>query len=536
MNNTVEMKELINKYPQYGEKLFIKGYLITTENNLDLHTYPFNDNWIKKEFDYLQDGSKLNVYYHKKETCYIYNEDQISITLLGHAYNPFNMSYIEDDILKECLDAYKQGENHFFDKISELTGIHLIVVNDNGRLLVVQDCGGMESCYYGELSKDIYIFSHPQLLGDILKLKTDPLINKLINNRFFSIGGSYLPGNLSPYKEFRRLGPNTFVSYDNTFKLNRFFPNKSHLEIGTEDYEKTIKEISNLIRNNIHLSTLKWNKPAISLTGGVDSKTTLASANGLYDKFHYYSFYSKPQEVEDAKAANEICTNIGLNHKIYPIPETNEEIKDYEILKRIINHNTSYIGKIKDNEIRKFIYLSEHNDFDVELKSWISEVGRAMWQKKYGVKLPEILTPRHYSIFQTRYFGSPKLLNHSDSNYKEYLKEIKLDNPLFNYEHSDMFYWEFRFGSWGSKVVTTQNIFGHDVTMPMNNRKLIDMFLWFPHDFRKNDMVNKEIIKYSNSDITDMDINIHNDYLGGKRIFIEKIYYYYRTLLYRNKE
>lgn len=297
MNNTVEMKELIDKYPQYDEKLFVKGYLITTENNLELHTYPFNNNWIKKEFDYLQDGSKLNIYYHKKETCYIYNEDQISIALLGHAYNPFNMSYIEDDILKECLDTYKQGENHFFDKISELTGIHLIVVNDNGRLLVVQDCGGMESCYYGELSEDIYISSHPQLLGDILKLKTDPLITKLINNRFFSIGGSYLPGNLSPYKEFRRLGPNTFVSYDNTFKLNRFFPNKSHPEIETEDYEKTIKEISNLIHNNIHLSTLKWNKPAISLTGGVDSKTTLASANGLYDKFHYYSFYSKPQEV-----------------------------------------------------------------------------------------------------------------------------------------------------------------------------------------------------------------------------------------------
>lgn len=60
------------------------------------------------------------------------------------------------------------------------------------------------------------------------------------------------------------------------------------------------------------------------------------------------------------------------------------------------------------------------------------------------------------------------------------------------------------------------------------------MFLWFPHDFRKNDMVNKEIIKYSNSDITDLGINIHNDYLVGKRIMIEKVYYYYRTLFYKD--
>lgn len=78
----------------------------------------------------------------------------------------------------------------------------------------------------------------------------------------------------------------------------------------------------------------KWNRCAISLSGGVDSKTTLASANGLYDKFSYFSFFSKEQELVDAKAARQICNNLGLKHTIYRIPENNNEIKDFQFIKK----------------------------------------------------------------------------------------------------------------------------------------------------------------------------------------------------------
>jgi len=69
----------------------------------------------------------------------------------------------------------------------------------------------------------------------------------------------------------------------------------------------------------------------------------------------------------------------------------------------------------------------------------------------------------------------------------------------------------------------------------MNNRKLIDMFLWFPHEYRKNDMVHKEVIKRSNDKISILDINVHNPYMNRRRILLDRLYYTFATLFYRNK-
>lgn len=105
------------------------------------------------------------------------------------------------------------------------------------------------------------------------------------------------------------------------------------------EFEKEVDSLLKILRNSMELITLKWKDPAISLTGGTDSKTTLATANGMYDKFKYYSFYSKPAELNDAKAAREICKELNISHNIYQIPVENEKIKDFDIIKKIINHN-----------------------------------------------------------------------------------------------------------------------------------------------------------------------------------------------------
>ncbi len=526
-NNLIH--NLLETKPQYRNALFSKGYLVTSDEITELDSFPFYGNWQKYTIGKLKNSKIINLIIHDNQDSHIVYHEGIHAAIIGHAYNPFNMMYQENEILNELIVSYKENTQAFFEKVNELTGIHLIILNDNGTLLFLQDCGGMKSCYYGIIDNNLSITSHPQLLGDLYNLQVDPKLDSLIQKWFFSIGGRYLPGDLSPYKNIKRLGPNTFVRFNTELELERFYPIKNHPEIEPEQYEHTIEKISKLIHNNIKLCTYKWKSPAVSLSGGMDSKTTLSCANGLYDKFKYYSFHCKPQEIVDANAAHEICKSIGVKHKIYAIPDKNEAIEDYDVLKKIIFHNASYIGKPHDHEIRKFIYLSKLNDFDVELKSWISEVGRAMWGKKYGREMPQVLTPRHFSIFQTRYLLSPNLLRHSDFHYKDYLQRIDLIKPIFNFEHADSFYWEFRFGSWGGSVNTIHDIFYHAITMPMNNRKIIEMFLWFPHEFRKNDGVNKAIIKYANNKILDLNLNVHNTYLGGKRVFIEKMYYTYRT-------
>jgi hypothetical protein len=70
--------------------------------------------------------------------------------------------------------------------------------------------------------------------------------------------------------------------------------------------------------------------------------------------------------------------------------------------------------------------------------------------------------------------------------------------------------------------------------MPINNRKLIELFLTFSHDERKNDIVHESVIKKANKDIFDMHLDVENQYFCFYRIWIEKIYYYYRTIFYKS--
>ena len=446
------------------------------------------------------------------------------------------MVYDENELLKNCAEAYEKNKTEFFDCINEWTGIFALFVFDK-EIKVVQDCSGIKAVYYGLVNNKITLTSHPQLVADIYNLKMDEFVKKLVENRFYNIGNRYLPGNLSPFKELKRLGANVYLNLSESkkFTINRFFPIMPHPQYTEEkDYDNVIEQAYKILHNGIELVSKKWNKPVISLSGGTDSKTTLACANGLYDKFEYFSFQSKDTEVTDSYAAHNICKSIGLEHKIYKIPDTNAEIKDYDVLKSIIFHSFGYIRNLTDQEVRKHIYFYKLNDFDVEVKSWISEIVRVFFDRKYGIKMPDTLTPRHFSIFQTRYFLSPSLLKTSDVIYKGFMQEFSLDKPLFNYEHTDLYYWEVRMSSWGMMVTTALDIC-HTLTFPFNNRKLIELILSLPREKRLTDEVHNNIIKFANEEIYNTGVHIKNNYFKSNRILLEKMYYYYRTAFYRDK-
>ena len=146
-----------------------------------------------------------------------------------------------------------------------------------------------------------------------------------------------------------------------------------------------------------------------------------------------------------------------------------------------------------------------------------------------------LVNERQCSIFQTRYFGHPDLLKWSDNIYYNFLKEIGLNKQIFNYEPSDMFYWEVRMGCWGVSVISSQQLY-HRMSMPMNNRKILELFLCFPHDERKSDSVHKRVMAYENQKIIDAEVEIPNLYFHSYRILMEKSYYKFRTLFYKPKK
>lgn len=530
MNENINnIKKILSDKPQYRECLFSRGYFVTQDTGINENEYPFYGQWKTEKIN------NYTAYIHKDQDHLLFEKDKLCLLIIGHAYNPFNGVYDESVLLEHAAGAYLESKEAFFECINDWTGIFCVFAFYSDQVIGVQDCAGIKALYYGNVNGKACFTSHPQLVADIYGLEMDPFVKKLVSNKFYNIGNRYLPGDLSPFTELKRIGANVYLTFSDNgvFSIRRFYPTRELIfRNSPEECEKGVREAYEILHKNIELASKKWPRSAISLSGGTDSKTTLACANGLYDKFSYFSFQSKDTEITDSKAAHEICDKIGLEHDIYPIPSSNEEIEDYEELKAIIVHSYGYVRGLAEREIRKHICMYRWDYFDTEIKSWISEVVRVFFERKYGMKFPKKLTARHFSIFQTRYFCSPGLLKKSDEVYKEYMRKFDLEEPKFNYEHTDMYYWEVRMSSWGMMVTQSLDVC-HRITFPFNNRRLIELMLSLPREDRKTDKIHADIIKVANKDIYDSNIHILNNYFHSSRIMLEKVYFKYRTLFKR---
>ena len=166
--------------------------------------------------------------------------------------------------------------------------------------------------------------------------------------------GNYLPGDLTCHRELRRIIPNTFVS--NTcgeWTITRFYPYQGIATCKTEaEYQEVISEACWIMQNTMALIPKKWARPAISLTGGIDSNTTFAASNGVYEKYETFSYISMYRESVDAEVAAKISDRFHVPHKVYLIPESNAELPDFSLYKAILEYDHGGIGSYSDSDIR----------------------------------------------------------------------------------------------------------------------------------------------------------------------------------------
>ena len=521
----IQIRERLDRESKYRSDLFCRGYLITDAKLDDTHGYPFYDAWQCARV------GGYTVFVHPEANYYRAEKEGSQALLIGHAYDPETGEIEEEKILEHVLVSAKNGKEELCTAVDSLTGVFVILLVNGKQLWAVQDCGGQKMLYFGKVKDQIVLTSIPQLAGDVFDLQWDDNIKKLLQTKGYYRGSGFLPGNLSPYKEMTRLGANTALVYDGTsFCISRIYPRKERIEC-TADAEKTavIEEIYRIFSSNIDLAVKKWPRVGLSLTGGMDSKTTFACAKNHYNELYCYSFQSKPSEKLDAEAAREICNAVGIKHHLYEIPEDPEQIPDYDFLHALIEHNTSHLCKLHPNEIRKYIWLRSKNDFDIELKSDVSEVGRAYTSRKYyKVRLPRVLTPRHLTIGQGRYFIEPWAIRFADRAYAAFMDTTGLKEDIMGYSMHDLAYWEVRTSAWAATSLASQE-FIHEITIPYNNRRLMDLFLRFPKEDRERDLPHKMLMKRGNPMVAELDIAVKDSYFGKKRMILETAYYYFAT-------
>ncbi|MDO4413640.1 MAG: hypothetical protein Q4C20_01040 [Erysipelotrichaceae bacterium] len=499
-------------------KVFIRGFLLT-EKQIEQNQYRWMGDWRNEQIGF------CNLYVHPLQHFYTFSSDSRTFILIGHAYNPFTLEHDEQRILEMCSSCLSENEGKFFEYFNQLTGIFAFFIMTENDLKLIGDPTCMQTVFYTDHSKEIFVTSHSMMAGILLDLPEDEYVRKLVNYKFFHLLGNSLPGDLSQFNGLKRITPNICYQFANgSVRKERFF---TPYQIKNRTMNQLAVDAGTILHNSLKLIPEKWSAPAISLTGGCDSKTTLACANNLYDMYTYFSYCSSEAEKVDCEGAAEICKRLGIQHSIIDIPESCSASDDYESVRRILKLNCGDILDSNPNDIRKRICLDKVKNYDVEVKSWASEIGRAYYSKRFNGRKDFPVKPngRYCTTLYKFFLHNRKLVKETDQVFTQFIADFyaKADNnPLPWFEQ---FFWEFRVPSWNGLVISGEHSYTSDIEIPYNNRLLLTILVSAPIEDRINDTLYSMIRSKQNSKVDESGIAITNLKHTALRARAEDIYW-----------
>ena len=518
-----DMTKLLDQKQYLQDKLYTNGFLIVNRDIALTDQYPFYGNWSSVA------AHGFRLYTHKSTFLTCLEVNSVHFFLIGHAVDPFDKQFEETVILKKLAAAYQKNLASYYSAQADLTGVFCTGFITDHEIYVSNDCTGMQIVYYGVIGGTQYITSHSKLVADLAGLSQSPYIQRLIRSRFYHYMGTWLPGDLSPFPELRRLLPNHYLHFREGKNANvvRFFPTEAIQELSDNaDYEATIQELSDTLRNTLVLYSQKWadKKVSISVTGGRDSTTTLACANGLYDRFHYFSYISNEAERVDALAAKEICAQLGLSHEIYDIPMDDATLPDAEAFSAVLECNAGCIGKNNSNDVRKRLYFIQHPKYDVEIKSWVNELGRGSQYVKYNKKSFPAKPSASFCRALHKIYLSPRLIHETDKIFHNYLQQYYPDSVLKLAPWMELFWWEFCWSGGEGIFLTAEHRTSSEIAIPFNNRRYVAKMLRVPLEKRKADAIPKDIILRMNPAIAKTGVVVKDVEHTDKRALLMRLY------------
>ena len=519
------IQPLLEARPAFQKQLFRFGYLLTDAQLPEPDGFPFYGNYT----DHALGRFTLRV--HQDQRCALCRRGDSLFALVGSAVNPYSGEISEQAILEKLADLGNLCEEASLPYLNELTGSFLILQLREGRLRFVCDPAGMLFGCYGQLGGKFYLSSHPQLIADLVPLTKSAYIKRLEGYRFFYKYGLFFPGDLTQYRELTRILQNHVTEYDGQrFQLRRFYPTKELLPVrGEAEYRALLEEVTRVLRDTLACYAKKYRHPAISLTGGMDSKTTLACSRGLERSFDYYSYITMAGDEIDANAAHEIASHLGIPHRIHRVSEEDGDFRDIETVRAILEHNNGGY-RVNPNDVRKRAYFDAFcrspEGFDAEVKSWVSEIARANYYKKFGLKkLPRQLSPGNMSSMYKIFLWQRRLARQTSRVFADFIEKTGFHNLPAGYDESDLYLWEFRYSAWGGIVITAEHSYSNEILIPYNNRRLLDRMLQAPLEKRISDQFHEDLIRAADPRVAEPGITVTNWNETKNRMRMERLYF-----------
>src|SRR5699024_7286234 len=294
-------------------------------------------------------------------------------------------------------------------------------------------------------------------------------------------------------KEVFKLNPSIELEI-NDFRRERIFPRQ----------DKGINTVENgyEILTPYFAETIKWLKnqrhKIFSLTGGQDSRLTLAILKSLINEMDFFTYlkqnqslkrnkFAKRQYSNDEMIVEQMVDNLNLKHEFFTIPDLNTDDDYYQTMAETLTSNHSY-GLSK--------YYEGHPEYHgaLHIKSTIQSVAKStfprdLYKRNNIDSVAEALQMWSFPVGNNA--KRKAALKKCIEDYME-RNELSFDN-IYDYHMLDIMFLEVRLGNFKSNI-TQESDKSMEVFNIINSRKMIEVFLSPELEERQKLALNQEII------------------------------------------
>lgn len=381
--------------------------------------------------------SNAHIYY--EETCNLtqFKNEDVTILMLGYILDIRDSTKNSKDILETLTVKYKKTRESFYDTLDYLNGRYIIIVSDSDDTQIFTDATSMKPIYYW--NQEVF-GSHEVIIRETVSIEKQITLKTRWTNGYMDYTGTQ-----SIYK----FNCNNYFSFKDS-QFIRYFP---RIEIENQTAEEIADKTIPLLKEQVKWLSNLDKTLYLSLTGGVDSKVSLAILKSIKPKLNLFTYlidFEKEQDgprkdiyLRDKELVDRLVYNFDLNHQYF-------NFEDFIIPKEFVKEMKYNFSSAHSDEVAFLVRQSmDHNS--LHIKSNIYEMAKLPYSQS-GYNSTKI--EDGYEI--TKKWLPSKIRANDEAGNKMYLKAAKRTNlnrnGILNANLSMMLYYESKMNNWHSSI------------------------------------------------------------------------------------
>jgi len=399
-------------------------------------------------------GRRFPVHIHELVVSNHENSDHKELLGVGHFIDPKKPTASNRDVLSDLFQqtsTFKELEH----RLATLGGRWILLSRFGDELRLYPDAAAQRPIFYCNTGAGLSIASQPGLLASAGVTSSAADIQRL----WRSPSAVAWPAALTPYEGVRQLLPNHFLDL-NSGSVRRFWPVRP---VHSVDFEAGAQEMTAIITGVLAAVSERHGRPALPLTGGIDSRVLFACAKR--ERFQYFTIVDETSPFHDVWLPQRLAQRFNVDLDFIWATRGGARVE------QLLRTNTG--GLWRDPNERRTPAFAKI-DAPIVVLGNVSEVCRAFYYPYVAQGTP-VTAAR---LAELAGWGAEPL---AQAAFQEWISDVPSDMGI---NLLDLFYWECRLGNWAALDCLALDGFA-DSLSPFNCRELLTLGLGVDAQFRK---------------------------------------------------